>query len=500
MELDLKFREIQNCEVKGGIVVSHEESLETAIPEYCPDITRIVDTLGQLKVKEKTLSNGRLTISGTVKMTVLYTSEESAGLRSVVLNIPYSCSVEDARLVGCRSVCVCGRLMLAEARAITSRKLYVRILPEFEAEGIACPQQEICCSAAGLPTLQVRRKELEAQMLTDVLEREFQFQQEFDAEREQGLPEDLLLDRVSLCVTECRRISTKLVIKGEASVSVLYRSEAQTLCCYDAVLPFSQILDGADLPEEGVYQAEVWPIDSDTRLLRTDSGCRFGISLRIGLIIKVYRQMQLSYIEDLYCTDRESEVKKQKLTLETGQGAKTLHSEAVQTLEFGQGRPFICLTGAQCGAVTPSAEGGKSVLKTNLRLKVLYLDENGAPVSAERVVELAVPTQDMPKSVRALCQPAALRLSGGSCEIKIPVDFLLEQTKEQQLESVCGVELQEKVQQERPSLVLRRVEAEEDLWKIAKQYYADPQMILAVNQLDEDAPLPEGLLLIPKAR
>lgn len=500
MELDLKFQEIQNCEVKGGMVVSHEESLETAIPEYCPDITRIVDTAGQLKVKEKTLSNGRLTISGAVKMTVLYTSEDSPGLRSVVLSIPYSCSVEDVRLVGCRSVCVCGRLTLAEARAITSRKLYVRILPEFEVEGIACPQQEVCCSAEGVPALQVRRKTLEAQMLTDVLEREFQFQQECSMDREQGVPEDLLLDRISLCVTECRRVSTKLVIKGEAYISVLYRGETQGLYCRDAVLPFSQIIDGAELPEEGAYQTEAWAIDSDVRLLRTENGCSFGISIRIGLLIKVYRQMQVEYIEDLYCTDRETNAKKQNVTLETGGGKKTVRSEAVQTLEFGRGSPFVCLTGAYCGAVTPIAEGGKSVLKTNLRLKVLYLDENNAPVSTERVVELAIPAQDMPKSVRALCQPAALRVSGGSCEIKIPVDFLLEQTQQQCLETVESVELQEKGPQERPSLVLRRVGAGEDLWQIAKQYYADPQTILAANRLEEGAPLPEGLLLIPKAR
>lgn len=337
-------------------------------------------------------------------------------------------------------------------------------------------------------------------MLTNVLEREFQFQQERAVNREQELPEDLLLDRVSLCVTECRRVSTKLVIKGEAYISVLYRSEMQALGCYDTVLPFSQILDGADLPEEGEYQAEVWAMDSDVHLMRTDSGCSFGISLRIGLLVKVYQQMQLTYIEDLYCTDREADVKKAKLTLETGQSAKTVRSEAVQTLELGQGKPFACLTGAQCGAVTPVAEGGKSVLRTNLRLKVLYLDEAGAPVNAERVVELAVPVQDMPRAVRAVCQPGGLRLSGNSCEIKIPVDFLLEQTQQQHLESVNAANLQEKAQQERPSLVLRRVSAGEDLWEIAKRYYADPQMILAANQLEEDTPLPEGLLLIPKAR
>ena len=304
MELDLKFQEIPCCEVKGGMVVSHEESMETAIPEYCPDIARIVDTLGQLKVKEKTLSNGKLTISGAVKLTVLYTSEESAGLRSLELSVPYHCSVEDGRLNGCRSVCVCGRLTLVEARVVTSRKLYVRVLPEFEVEGIACPKQDICCDAEEMSTLQLRKKELNTQMLTQVIEREFQFHQECQPESGQGVPEDLLLDRISLSVTDCRRISNKLVIKGEAFVSFLYRSETQALCNYDATVPFSQILDGMDLPEDADYQVDAWAIDSDVRLLRTESSCSFSVSMRIGLMVKVYQQLSLTYIEDLYCTDR----------------------------------------------------------------------------------------------------------------------------------------------------------------------------------------------------
>ncbi|MBR5217421.1 MAG: DUF3794 domain-containing protein, partial [Oscillospiraceae bacterium] len=121
MELDLQFKELNCCEAAETLVISHEETMETAIPEYCPDMTRIVDAVGQLKVREKKLSAGRLTIAGLVKVTVLYTSEESKGLRSMSLTVPFDCSVDDERLQGCRTVCVCGRLPLVEARAVTSR-------------------------------------------------------------------------------------------------------------------------------------------------------------------------------------------------------------------------------------------------------------------------------------------------------------------------------------------------------------------------------------------
>ena len=42
----------------------------------------------------------QLTMGGSVVLTVLYTSEESAGLRSLSMEVPFSCQVEDKRLEG----------------------------------------------------------------------------------------------------------------------------------------------------------------------------------------------------------------------------------------------------------------------------------------------------------------------------------------------------------------------------------------------------------------
>ena len=47
MELELKFTEVTGCEPVGDLVTTQEESMETAIPEYCPDMNRIVDATGR---------------------------------------------------------------------------------------------------------------------------------------------------------------------------------------------------------------------------------------------------------------------------------------------------------------------------------------------------------------------------------------------------------------------------------------------------------------------
>ena len=153
MELELKFAELACCEPVGDLITTQEESMETAIPEYCPDIARIVDTVGQLRLREKHPAGQQLTMGGSVVLTVLYTSEESAGLRSLSMEVPFSCQVEDKRLADCDAVCVTGRLLLAEAKAVTARKLYLRVMPEFTVSGYARRRQRLCCGTEEDPAL-----------------------------------------------------------------------------------------------------------------------------------------------------------------------------------------------------------------------------------------------------------------------------------------------------------------------------------------------------------
>ena len=500
MELELKMQELAFCEKTQPIVASHEEAMEAAIPEYCPDIARVIDTVGQLKVREKKLSGGRLTVSGAVKVTVLYISEESAGLRSLILSVPFTCVIEDQRLQNCRSICAEGRLLLVEARPITARKLYVRVMPEFEIEGICQTQQQLCCDVAEEPSVQTRSETREVQLLTSVLERTFHFNQECMPEPGHGEPEDLLLERLHLCVTDCQRVSNKLIIRGEATVSVLYRTAEQDLGSCAAVLPFSQILDAAQLPENGVYCAEVWAEDSDVRLVRADGRVGFGVSARLGVMIKIYEKKTRCYISDLYSTRYETDVRCGEAMIAALHEPQKLRQEVTQQLEFGQGRPFACVTGLECGAVEAVPEGGKATLRTNIRCRLLYQDETGAPVSTERLMEVAVHLPQLPDSARAVCAPVVTTMGTNSCELRFPVDFFVESREPLQLRTIRSVEMSEPAEKEQPALVLRRARDGETLWDLAKAYRTAPDLVETANHMEPGDPLPHGLLLIPRMR
>ncbi len=496
MELELKFTELESCEPVGELVSTQEEAMETTIPEYCPDIARIVDTVGQLRLREKQLSGQQLSISGSVRLTVLYTSEESVGLRSLSLEVPFSCQLEDKRLSGCCTACVSGRLLLAEARAVTARRLYLRVIPEFCVEGYAKKRLRLCCGAGEDPALRLRRQAVELELLSAVEERELHFTQELPAD--ECVPEELLLERAVPWISSCQQIGSRLVVKGQMECSVLYRGAGQELGVAQAVLPFSQLVDGLELPEGAQVSCQVQTADSEARLVRTEDGADIALALSLRLTLYISQRRQTTYIEDMYSVSQLAQTQREELLVPVAWRWERPVQEAAQQLSFGQGRAFAYLTAADCGGIEVLRDGGAAALRTELRLRVLYLDEAGTPVCAERSAEVSAPLQWEPQRTRADCGLPQLQFTGSECRLTAPVRFEAQSWQHRSIAAVSAVELSQPPQEEQPSLVLRRMAAGETLWEIAKQHRSDEEAIRSANELGQERP--EGLLLIPRIR
>ena len=249
-------------------------------------------------------------MSGSVKMTVLYTSEEATGLRSLSMSVPFSCTIDDRALERCGAVCASGRVLLAEARAVTSRKLYMKALPEITLVGYRSVKRRICCGTQEEPTLRSRYGRLEMTLLSTVSEKGFSFTQDVLLEKGQA-PEDLLLHRLCPAIVSAQRLGNKLMVKGEIWLSALYRGEDQVLRQYTDTLPFSQILEAAELPETAEYTLRPSIGECDVRLLRTENGCGFGLTARIDVCVLAYQRWEGTLLEDVYSIRYDTAVERQ---------------------------------------------------------------------------------------------------------------------------------------------------------------------------------------------
>ena len=181
---------------------------------------------------------------------MLYTSEEVEGLRSLTMSVPFSCVVEDRALEKCGTVGIRGRVLLTEGRTVTSRKLYLKVMPGIAVTGYRPVKRQVCsCDAQEEPTMRKRCRQLPLSLLSAVTEKGFSFIDEVTLDGSTAA-EDLLLYRLCPSVLSAQRLGNKLMVKGEMALYAIYRDGAQGLRQYSGSLPFSQILDAAELPEE----------------------------------------------------------------------------------------------------------------------------------------------------------------------------------------------------------------------------------------------------------
>ena len=499
MELGLQFEDILCYEATAAISSAHEESLETAIPEYCPDIARIVEATGRLTIREKQLNEERCTISGSVKVTVLYTSEEATGLRSLTMSVPFSCVMDDRTLTRCGTVCAEGRVLLTEARAVTSRKLYIKVLPEITAVGYRAVKRRLCTGTQEESTIRTQCRNVELSLLTAISEKGFSFTD--DVLLDDGcLPEDLLLHRMCPSISSVQRLGNKLMIKGDMWFHAIYRSEDQGLRQYCGSLPFSQILDVAELPENAEYILCPQIGECDARILRTDGGNGFGLTAHVDVCIKAYQQRTVNYLADIYSTRCDTSVERQEVTIPLAAPARTVSQDAQLRLEFDGSQPFISVTAVDCSPVEVAAEEARTALRATLHVRLLYLDESGAPVSTERTVEVGAETGEVGGPVTASCCQITMQFSGSACQVRIPVDFSIGCEGEKTISGITAVTLTDVAAASGPSLILCRMGCEETLWDVAKRYHTDEDAIRAANQLENDEDAAKYMLLIPRIR
>ena len=335
MECGLQWKDITCWDEVPRLTLTHEETLEAAIPDYCPDMGRVVEASGTLCLRSITARSGSLELKGTVRVTVLYTSEESVGLRSLTQAVPFVCTAENRPLAACQVLWATGRLLLCEAQALTPRRLSLRLMPEWTVCGYTCTTVQLCCGVEEDPALRLRRREHELYMTAAMAERECAVAGEVTVPAGQPAPEDLLLCRLYPQVASCQLVGAKLLVKGELTLCALYRCQQQKLHTYTAAVPFSQIVDSPAGGEEGDVAARVQLICGEARLLRTEESSGFSVSAELRLLLRITRKETVSCVTDLYSTHCGTKLETAERSLPLAP-ERPVRQEAVQHLDFGR--------------------------------------------------------------------------------------------------------------------------------------------------------------------
>lgn len=511
MELEL-CRESHSCyDALPPLTELREQSAETIIPDYCPDIARIVESSGFFYLSRHDVADARVTVAGTLKLTLLYIADGSGGLRSFTYTLAVEETLDGRLAENCRELCADGTLVSLTVRALNPRKLSTHATVALTVTPYCAGELTVCgaVTQAADYGVETRVEETAVSLIRAVRHREFLFTDELLLSAAKEPASELLRERIALRATECRVIGGKCAVKGIATVELLYLSEGGTICRADAELPFSQLLEGG-VETDGELSASVTLRLTGAELHiggEADDARTVSVKLFLHACAVLRERLTLRCITDLYSTSHALSPQLQTLSL-CGE-VQTVQQEQSVRVKVESGVEAVSILSAE--AVFPEVrlaqEDSTALPHCTALLRILYLDESGAPLLVERQEELGARVP-IPQGSSALsCCVVAGELSAvpsaGGIELRFLATFTLH------CETLChcpcltalSAEPQRTETDEQPSLTLRAPREGEGLWELAKEYRTTVGDILDANELAPGAVPPVGvLLLIPRRR
>lgn len=513
MELELKKERFACYRALPQLCSVHEETTETIVPDYLPDIARVVDSGGCLFLRSHSLADGRISVSGQVRMTLLYMADDAQGLRAFVYTMPLELTMDGRIADGAVESCLEGRLCACDVRPVNPRKLFTRVNIQLTLTPYASCMLTVCSGVEeqeryGIETLCEQR---EVPMIRALREKEFSFSDELLLSNAKAPIRELLSTKCTLRLTDQRLIGNKLAVKGLALLDILYLDTDGTPARAGGELPFSQVLDG--IGDEAVgevnMRATLHLTGMEARIgseSEPDNARVIALHLSLAAFAVLSETRSIHCISDLYSTSWQLNAKMESTELSGEPELFTREQLVREKLETGAEVKSVLLSEVRFGSTGLVISGRESELNAAADLRVLYLDENGTPLLAERRVDIRLQTE-LPEGQDIRVQTVATgeltaTIGADGIELRFPVIFTLGASHTPCWVSLTGLQAEAPANAEEhtPSLILRAMKPGERLWDVAKQYRATVSAIISANELADDS-APDGrLLLIPRSR
>ncbi len=484
--------------------------LDFSLPEYCPDMKKILKCKLQPNITSRNISGDRLNVEGMTKIRVIYSDAENNRIRCCENSVPFSCSVDIRSNPENAFAITSSRVEYVNCRAVSPRKLDIHGAFSMCSKIYVKKSLEISSGVSGNDTEQKTTK-LKMNNLIGIGQQQFSLNETLELGENRSSPETILNSDVSLRISEYKNMSNKTVLKGEAVIKILYIDDLSTghTETLEYTIPVSQIVDVPGITEDStcVVDSEVIMHDEQICNENGENSNFINSEIKIVATVMAFNNKDISIVSDVYSTEYDVDVMKDSIKME--QLSEIVrdnfsHKDTVNLSDANVSK-LIDAWSDTC-SVNPHFEEENIVFKCKMNICILALDNENIPMYIERILEFehSKPFDSNPSEM--VCEikmlPGAINCSlmgSNSIEIKINPELFGEIYVSKKQDMVISVMTDETsaVPKDDASLTVYYASAGEDIWDIARKYYTCAEMIKRENDISEDKVKNSGMLLIP---
>ena len=488
-----------------------EQAIDTdfTLPDYCPDISRILKCRVTPRINSSSATGGMITIEGTAYICLIYADEERGDINSFEYPWSFTKTVEtDPDLDG--AVRVRAKTEFVNCRAVSSRRVAIHGAMSLDIKVRKKCQRQIICDIDAEGVQMLRENVSVTSQIGDA-EKYVMINDDMTLPENEPSIRTIIRSDANAAVTDCKIVSNKAVIKGDLAVSILYSSDVdRALHVVENVLPISQIVDIEGINEDCccVIDADVITLDVKPRTGMNGETRAISVSAKVLVSIAAYCSTEVPVMYDVYCTKCGVNSTKDTVTFERLAGEIRESFECGKRIELPSDS-IATVHDMWCDSSVDSVrcEGKKLIIGGKVIICMLGEDAGGSAAYFERPVDYEY-SHDLDCQIEEYrCSPSVVSLassynmtSPGSVEVKVELSIsaeVFEIFRKNVIVSAEADESGESSNASRAALIIYYAEAGEKLWDIAKFYNTSIEEVMSLNGIGDEVLSENAMLLIP---
>lgn len=480
---------------------------DVTLPDYCPDIERILRCSLSPCVFTRNISGTQLFVEGEAKISILYIDSVKSAIRCFSYQMPWSAQLPlKTETNSCAAILSC-KTEYINCRALSPRKLSFHGAFSLYAK-VLCRQTTEVCRYDEKDDLQTKRESVRVSSLCCLCEERFSCTEDIPLSDRPSI-EAVLSSRIRVKTKEEKCMDGKLMLSMQGDLEVMY------LCDLDKgeiehlsySFPLSRMIDCEGLTENSVCDTDISVQSYDLSVSRDalSDGSLLSLELKLCACVKGFEEQETEGMIDAYstsggvelsretlsmpqdlCVERFSRVEKYTLSLE--------NEKIGEVLDIGVESASAC--------VIPGENAQK--LLTKLRLSLLLKNTDGEPFCIERSPEFeCAPETNLKQKADDVCvkvDSVSYRIvDEKTLELRMELSYRITTSDFYRKSLICGINRCENSVSEPcdSALVLYFADKGESVWEIAKNYATRVDDLKEENALEDEILSESMMLLIP---
>ncbi len=514
--MEILKKRIRTNQFKGRAFTQLTLDDDFNVPDVRPDIDKIIEENGDLKITEVRVMDGKVSVCGKLEFAVLYISgydprpihhmdgsidfEELVNMDAVTEGdeIRVSWDMEDLRtsLINSRKLSV---------RSIISLTLNASCIVEIEAASQVKEPEGVCANSQSIDTSQIHIQKKDT----------FRIKNEICVPANKPNILEILWNDAMLDHLDIKLLDDQLSLRGELGIFVMYSSEEEKnpLQFFNTTVGFSGNLDCHGAKEEmiGHITAKIIHTEIEARRDADMENRNVGIEVVLELDMAVYEDEKVEILKDVYALDRkltpvyrsvvfDNILMKNQSDLKLHQRIKIKNDQA-RILQICQAGGHIKIDRTQINEMGILVEGVVYV-------QILYVAEDDkVPVNALKGMvpfscQIEIP--DIDRSCTYEIAPVLEQLGSNmvdSEEIEIKMMLVLsaivfKRMKVNIIEDIKEEAIDPAQQENMPGIIGYIVRPQDELWTLAKNFNTTVEEIMSTNELEQEQLTPKQKLVI----